>query len=61
MLPWGEMLRAALGAGIQPREFWNLSLREWRWLAGSSDALSAETLRGLMETYPDRTDKNDRV
>lgn len=36
MLPWPEMLRAGLAAGLAPESFWRLSLREWRWLAARS-------------------------
>lgn len=34
MLPWPDMMRAALAAGLSPAAFWALSLKEWRWLAG---------------------------
>ena len=54
MLPWDEMWRAALRAGIAPAAFWALSLREWRWLSGSAGGgLDGATLRQLMEDYPD--------
>ena len=33
MLPWPDMFRAALSAGIAPDAFWRLSLKEWRWLS----------------------------
>lgn len=36
--PWRALLGAAIALGIAPREFWRLSLREWR-------ALSAPLLR----------------
>lgn len=35
MLPWPDMMRAALALGISPEAFWRLSLREWRWLSAS--------------------------
>lgn len=50
MLPWGDMLRAAVAAGLSPDAFWRLSLREWRWLsAGRSDAPDPAALRRLMD------------
>jgi len=33
MLAWDRMMCAALSAGITPNAFWQLSLKEWRWLA----------------------------
>jgi len=55
MLPWDEMLRAALAAGVTATEFWSLSLREWRWLAGgAAPGLGSAGLDGLMEKFPDK-------
>ncbi len=57
MLPWGQMLRAALsGFGIAPSQFWALSLLEWRSL-NSVDSTHADrsTLRALMQQFPDLT------
>ena len=55
MLPWRDMLRAALAAGIGPEAFWRLSLREWRWLAGGGGggAMDRGRLAALMGAYPD--------
>lgn len=53
MLPWGEMMRAALAAGIGPEAFWRLSLREWRWLAARDTAMPAARLADLMAAFPD--------
>ncbi len=53
MLPWGEMLRAALAAGILPDAFWRLSLREWRWLGGGGAAPTRARLEDLMKRLPD--------
>lgn len=53
MLPWGEMLRAALAAGISPEAFWRLSLREWRWLASGAAPARGE-LETLMARFPDQ-------
>ncbi len=56
MLPWGAMLRAAMARGVCAQAFWQLSLREWCWLAetgtesglsrGAFEALMADDLRG---------------
>ena len=35
MLPWADMMRAALAFGLSPQAFWRLSLKEWRWMARS--------------------------
>ncbi|MFN3910787.1 phage tail assembly chaperone [Hyphomonas sp.] len=53
MLPWGEMLRAALAAGLPPAAFWRLSLREWRWIAASRGGPGRGELEALMAQYPD--------
>ena len=54
MLPWGEMLRAALSLGIGPEAFWRLSVREWRWLAGAGEAsMRGDRLEELMGRFPD--------
>lgn len=54
MLPWGEMLRAALALGIGPEAFWRLSLAEWRWLCRSGAAPSREELMAMMAEHPDK-------
>ncbi len=56
MLPWAEMLRAAAALGLEPRAFWRLSAREWRWLAGGAAAMDRRTLRDLMAVHPDTED-----
>ncbi|MEL6325017.1 MAG: phage tail assembly chaperone [Pseudomonadota bacterium] len=56
MLPWPDMLQAAIRMGLNPAEFWRLSLVEWRWLvAGHSDsgAMTPQGLDALMQSYPD--------
>jgi hypothetical protein len=58
MLPWGRMLQAALKFGIGPRDFWALSLREWRLLMAASGhagtgAMTREGLGGLIAAFPD--------
>lgn len=42
------MLRAAAQLGLGPSDFWQLSVREWRWLAGGED-LDVRGLRALLE------------
>ena len=54
MLPWSEMMRAALAVGIGPDAFWALSLKEWRMLVrGAEAALSRSELDALLAAYPD--------
>ncbi len=54
MLPWSEMFRAAIRAGLSPKDFWNLSVREWFWLCEeSASRLDMPSLKKLMELYPD--------
>lgn len=59
MLPWAEMMRAALAAGIPIDAFWHLSLREWRWLAGGAGdgGLGAKALQTMMAEFPDKDEK----
>lgn len=55
MLPWDEMLRAALSAGVTVADFWALSLKEWRWMAGRGvGGMALRDLAGLMEEFPDK-------
>ena len=61
MLPWGEMLRAALALGIAPEVFWRLSVREWRWLCQGGEAPSRGDLAMMMKDYPDRGEGSERV
>jgi uncharacterized phage protein (TIGR02216 family) len=53
MLPWADMLRAALSAGIPPDAFWRLSLAEWRWMSAAAAAPARSELERLMQDYPD--------
>ncbi len=61
MLPWGEMLRAALALGIGPETFWRLSLKEWRWLIRGGEAPSRAELAAMMINHPDTGEKHERV
>ncbi|WP_084395662.1 phage tail assembly chaperone [Henriciella aquimarina] len=55
MLPWAEMMRAALAMGLGPERFWALSLREWLWLADTgAPAIGRPALDSLMAAFPDR-------
>ena len=55
MLPWGELLRAALAAGVAPHTFWKLSWVEWRWLTRqTSHPMSQSRLNDLMAEHPDK-------
>ena len=49
MLPWADMLRASLAIGIDPKAFWKLSLKEWRWMARgvAQSAMSRAELMAL--------------
>ena len=62
MCPWPAMVRAALSAGILPRDFWQLSVREWRWLAAQQGEMTPSTLQVLMHSFPDELEeRNDRI
>jgi len=56
MLPWAEMLRASLAAGVPVGAFWRLSVREWRWLSmgAGQEKLGREKLADLMKYFPDK-------
>ncbi len=54
MLPWREMLRAALAAGLPPEAFWRLSLREWRALMQAGGAPPRQILEDMMAAFPDQ-------
>lgn len=59
MLPWADLLRAALAAGLSPEAFWRLSVREWRWLSrGGTLAPDRAALEKMMTDYPDRETDN---
>lgn len=54
MLPWADMMRLAVGRGITPDAFWQLSVREWLWLTSTSEPqFGRAELTSLMEAYPD--------
>lgn len=51
--PWSAWLLAANAIGVTPAEFWRLSVKEWRALAGRATALAREDLDALMQRFPD--------
>lgn len=61
MLPWPEMMCAALRVGVPVHRFWQLSLREWRWLADSARAqdLTPDDLTNLMKQFPDEGEEDE--
>lgn len=51
---WRDWLREALRMGVTPREFWGLSVREWRFaLSASPQRFARDDLLGLMMRFPD--------
>jgi uncharacterized phage protein (TIGR02216 family) len=63
LLPWPDLLRAALVLGLKPDEFWALSVVEWRALAaagaGPEAGLSKDSFNALCAAFPDTEDKTD--
>ncbi|MFN4225318.1 MAG: phage tail assembly chaperone [Hyphomonas sp.] len=59
MLPWADMLRAALAAGIRPEAFWRLSLCEWRWLTADGQAPLRRDMQRLMAIHPDTNETGE--
>lgn len=56
--PWRAMIAAAAQHGVAPREFWRLSLREWRALlapGAALEALSRQAFEDLARLFPDVT------
>lgn len=52
---WGGMLRLAARLGVPPKDFWALSLVEWRALTSetAAPALGRASLEALMARFPD--------
>jgi hypothetical protein len=49
------MIAAALRLGVPPRDFWQLSLREWRALAAPAEtALSRDAFDAMTHMFPDQ-------
>lgn len=55
MIPWRRWFAfAVLTLGLQPEDFWALTLAEWRALAPDETvALSRAQLNDLIASYPD--------
>lgn len=53
MIAWDEALKAAARMGIQPEQFWRMSLKEWRLMAGRGEAMAANELAALAAKFPD--------
>lgn len=52
---WKTRLRLAARLGIAPRDFWRLSVAEWRALTESDAApMDRATLDDLTKQFPDR-------
>lgn len=61
-IDWPSALRRALQLGLPPREFWSLSLAEWRALTTSSAEIPPQdAIDRLRRAYPDerKTDIHD--
>lgn len=58
--PWSDWFVFAVSVlRLSPHEFWQLSVVEWRWLLGTTQAISGESfnrdmLDALIEQYPDK-------
>lgn len=57
---WPVWLKAAVRMGLQPSEFWRLSLREWRMLLrqqGEGSAMDKARLNALKQQFETSRDK----
>ena len=52
---WAGWLRLAVQLGIPPGGFWQLSLREWRWLTQTQEAQAMGRIEfeALARRFPD--------
>lgn len=52
---WGAWLRLAVSMGLAPRDFWRLSLREWRLLTQAHQAIAMRRteFEALARRFPD--------
>ncbi len=61
-IDWPSALRRGLQLGLPPREFWSLSLAEWRALTTASAEIPArEAIDRLRCAYPDTRPENRRA
>ncbi|MCE2890339.1 MAG: phage tail assembly chaperone [Hyphomonadaceae bacterium] len=64
LLPWPSLLSQAIGLGIGPASFWEVSVAEWRALAApdlaSAEVMTRANLTLLSLRFPDQeTPPND--
>jgi uncharacterized phage protein (TIGR02216 family) len=60
MTPWRAWMAFGLGRlGLSPREFWTMSLAEWRAVLAAQEpyALGRRELEDLMLEHPDVSDR----
>ncbi|GIU67614.1 phage tail assembly chaperone [Candidatus Phycosocius spiralis] len=54
ILPWHDMLGSAAAMGLRPAQFWEVSVAEWRALAGINPAMTKQDLHALQHAFPDQ-------
>jgi hypothetical protein len=54
ILPWPTMLHSAATVGLRPAHFWQVSVVEWRALAGINLSLTKQDLHALQHAFPDQ-------
>ncbi len=54
ILPWPTMLNSATALGLRPAHFWEVSVAEWRALAGINPSLTKQDLHALQHAFPDQ-------
>ena len=53
--PWGAWLKTAFAFGLNPADFWRLSLKEWRALTAPAPApFNRAAFESLAAQFPDR-------
>ncbi len=57
LLPWPRLLRQAIGLGIGPTSFWEVSVAEWRALVApdlaTAEVMTRANLSHLSLRFPD--------
>ena len=54
--PWAQMMRLAISIGITPREFWQLSVSEWKMLVGENNpTLNRHEFENLLKEFDNDT------
>ena len=59
ILPWPAMLHSAAAMGLRPTHFWEVSVAEWRALAGINPSLTKQDLYALQNAFPDKQELDD--